>query len=105
MAIQHIVLSKFKPSTTPADQKKVFQTATEYLSAIPQVKKFVVGPPLSPAHARGYNFGMAVTFEDAAALQGYIQHEKHVALVKAIGPYTQDMLAYQIDTSTGQAKL
>ncbi|TCD71411.1 hypothetical protein EIP91_010117 [Steccherinum ochraceum] len=101
MAIQHVVLSKFKADVDEAGQAKIFNIARGYLATIPQAKNAAVGPPINSRLSRGYTYGMVVTFDDSTALGAYLQHPQHLALIQALNPYTEGMMVYQIEVPDG----
>jgi len=105
MAIQHVVLSKFKPSVDEDGKAKAFEVARGLLKTIPQAKNHSVGPPISSRMSRGYNYGMIVTFDDPESLSTYLQHPQHTALIKALNPYTEGMVVYQIEVPNVVSRL
>ncbi|THH26740.1 hypothetical protein EUX98_g7447 [Antrodiella citrinella] len=92
MAIQHVVLSKFRASVDEDGKVKAFEVARGLLSTIPQAKNAYVGPPIHSRLSRGYNYGMVVTFDDNEALGAYLAHPQHAVLIKALNPYTEGEL-------------
>ncbi|KAJ7434536.1 hypothetical protein B0H11DRAFT_2118379 [Mycena galericulata] len=103
MTIQHFTLAKFRPGTTHEEKETAYKTVYILLSvalAMPGVREFKVGPPLSKRGARGYEFALTVEFQDLQSFTEYIAHAHHRLVSDFVTNFSEETpLSYQIDTS------
>lgn len=90
--VQHIVLFKFKPETTP-DKLKEILTAFEALpSKIKQIKGFQWGTNNSPeTHAHGLTHAFVLTFDSVKDRDAYLPHPAHKEFGTLVGPWLADL--------------
>ena len=91
--LRHVVLFKFKDSSTP-EQIKSVQAA---FSALPEKINTIVdyewGTNVSPENlAQGYTHCFLVTFKNAADRDAYLPHPAHKAFGKVLGPHLDKVL-------------
>lgn len=91
--IEHIVLFKLKESV--ADEKKLdmLRELLKLKEQIPGILQVSAGSNFS-ARAAGYTHGFVVRFRDKAALEAYIPHPAHTAVVETfVRPISDGVLA------------
>ena len=81
----HIFAFQWKPGTSDAQKEKATRDIAAFQGVIPGLLQTHVGPNLSP-RGKGYTFGGMMQFKDQAALDAYVQHPSHQALLKWLVP-------------------
>lgn len=81
----HIFAFQWKPGTTDAQIEKATRDIKAFQGTIPGLLQTHVGPNISP-RGKGYTFGGMMQFKDQAALDAYVQHPAHQALLKWLVP-------------------
>ena len=88
--IAHMVLLQWRADTPAAELDSLRRHVARFTSDIPGVLDAVVGPSVSPEGLEaGFTWGLAVTFTDAAARDGYLDHPTHVAAATVIGAWAE----------------
>jgi len=91
--LRHVVLFKFKASSTSEDIKKVEDAFLELPSKIEEIKSLEWGLNNSP---EGLNKGLThcffVTFDSEEARAIYLPHPAHKAFVAILSPHLDDVL-------------
>ncbi len=83
--LRHIVMYKFKETTTPAQIAEVVEAFKGLPSKIPGVVGFEHGTNISPeGKSEGFTHSFMVTFPDEAARDGYLVHPAHDAFVAIV---------------------
>lgn len=91
--IMHIVLFKWKADTPPERVEQVRQALLGLRDAIPGILEITCGQNFSD-RAQGYETALVVRFESRAALDAYLPHPAHRALVDTlINPLREASLA------------
>ncbi|MBV8657404.1 MAG: Dabb family protein [Burkholderiales bacterium] len=95
MAIQHLVLLRFTPST-PADEiAACMKDFAELPKQIGGILAFECGADVSPeGQSKGFTHAAIVTFVDAAARDAYLPHPAHLAFVGRLKPCLADVLVF-----------
>ncbi|KIZ04769.1 hypothetical protein MNEG_3186 [Monoraphidium neglectum] len=76
--VQHVVVIKFQEHTSDDQIAAFFADALEMTKHIPGITKFVHGPNCSPEGLTGdFTHAFIMSFESAAARDGYLPHDKH----------------------------
>jgi hypothetical protein len=76
--IKHVVLLKFKPSTTPQRIRDIFAGLAGLQQKIPGILDFSGGPYSSEEGLhKGFTHGFIMSFTDAAARDAYLPHPQH----------------------------
>ena len=87
-ALRHVVLFKFKDTSTPADIKKVEEAFAGLAGKIKQIKGFEWGTNNSP---EGLNQGLThaffLTFSSDKDRDDYLVHPEHKAFTEVAGPH------------------
>ena len=98
MAVQHIVLFKFKPGTVESKIRELFEELAGLQQKIPGILYFAGGPYSSPEGLnRGFTHGFIMTFESAAARDAYLPHPEHERVKEMILPHVEDVIAFDFE--------
>lgn len=84
-AVFHVFAFQWKPEATEAQKAKAAKDIAAFQGVIPGLLETHVGPNLSP-RGKGYTFGGIMRFKDKAALDAYVQHPSHQALLAWLVP-------------------
>jgi lysophospholipase L1-like esterase len=91
--LRHVVLFKFKDSSSKED----VQTAVDAFCALPskikEISDFEWGTDVSPeGKAQGFTHCFFVTFKTEQDRDAYLPHEAHLAFIKVAGPHIDKVL-------------
>ena len=91
--LRHVVLFKFKETSTAADVKKVEDALRELPSKIKEIKTLEWGTNNSPENlAQGFTHCFFVTFASEADRAAYLPHPAHKAFGGVLGPHLDKVL-------------
>jgi Stress responsive A/B Barrel Domain len=91
--LRHVVMFKFKDSTTPEQVKSVEVAFGKLPQQIKEIKGFEWGTNNSPeSHSQGFTHCFFVTFADEAGREVYLPHPDHKAFGKVLGPHLDKVL-------------
>jgi quinol monooxygenase YgiN len=91
--LRHVVLFKFKDSSTPAQVKEVEDAFRKLPSQVKEIKGFEWGTNNSPEGlSQGFTHVFFVSFESEAAREVYLPHPAHKAFVKVLEPHLDKVL-------------
>lgn len=95
--IEHVVLFKLKDSS-PDDQKlEMLKALLKLKDQIPGILEVSAGVNFSQ-RAQGYTHGFTVRFTDREALERYLTHPNHVAVVdEKVRPLSEGVLAFDFE--------
>lgn len=100
--VQHIVLFKFKPETTPEKLKEILATFEALPSKIKEIKGFQWGTNNSPEKLnKGLTHAFILTFDSEKDRDAYLPHPAHKAFGAAVGPWLDEVTVVDF---TNQAK-
>lgn len=86
--LRHVVLFKFKDSSTPADIDRIVTAFRGLPGKIPQIKGFEWGTDVSPeGKQQGLTHCFLVTFATEADRDAYLPHPAHKDFVSIVGPH------------------
>jgi len=86
--LRHVVLFKFKESSTPADVARIVTGFRELPAKIREIAGFEWGTDVSPeGKAQGFTHCFLVTFATAADRDAYLPHPAHQEFVAVVGPH------------------
>lgn len=86
--LRHVVLFKFKDSSTPADVKKVEDAFAALAGKLPQIKGYEWGKNNSPENLnQGLTHCFLLTFSSEKDRDDYLVHPDHKAFGKTLGPH------------------
>jgi hypothetical protein len=81
----HVFAFQWKPSATDAEKARALKDISAFQGQIPGLLETHVGANISP-RGKGYAFGGIMRFKDHAALDAYVQHPSHQALLLWLVP-------------------
>lgn len=85
--IKHVVLLKFKSSTSPQKVRELFAALAGLKGKIPGLLDFSGGPYSSGEGLnKGFSHGFVMTFADAASRDAYLPHPEHEKVKQLIFP-------------------
>ncbi|WP_417732873.1 Dabb family protein [Rosistilla oblonga] len=91
--LRHVVLFKFKESSSEADVQKVVDEFGKLKSKIPQIYAYEHGTENSPEGlADGFTHCFLVTFKSEADRAAYLPHADHLAFVDVLKPHLDKVL-------------
>ena len=86
--LRHVVLFKFKDTSTPADVERIVAAFRALPAKIPQIKAFEWGTDVSPeGKSQGLTHCFLLTFATAADRDAYLPHPAHQEFVALVGPH------------------
>lgn len=86
--LRHIVLFKFKDTSTPADVTAIVAAFRALPGKIPQIKEFEWGTDISPeGKSQGLTHCFLVTFASEADRDAYLPHPAHEEFVSLVKPH------------------
>src|SRR5690606_37543515 len=99
--VRHIVLFKFKDTSTPAQVKSVEDAFAALPGKINTIVGLEWGTNMSPENlAQGFTHCFLVTFKSAADRDAYLPHPAHKEFGKVLGPHLDKVLV--IDFVVGE---
>jgi len=91
LAVQHIVLLKFKPELTQDEKDELFEKIAALKDIIPGITYYCGGKSISKEkREQGFTYGFLVTFESESARDAYLDHPEHQKVGEEILSYTDD---------------
>jgi hypothetical protein len=91
--LRHVVLFKFKDTSSPAQIKEVEDAFRKLPSQIKEVKAFEWGTNNSPEGLdQGFTHCFFVSFESEKARAIYLPHPAHKEFVNVLGPHLDKVL-------------
>ncbi len=81
----HVFAFQWKPDTSESQKKRAAKDIAAFQGQIPGLLETHVGENISP-RGKGYTFGGIMRFQDQNALDAYVQHPSHQALLKWLVP-------------------
>jgi hypothetical protein len=90
--LRHIVLFKFKETTTPAQIREIEDAFAALPAKIPEIKGFEWGLNNSPeTFDKGFTHGYILTFDSEEDRAAYLPHPDHQAFGELVGPQLEDL--------------
>ena len=90
--LRHIVLFKFKETTTPAQIKEIEDAFAALPAKIREIKGFEWGLNNSPeTFDKGFTHGYILTFDSEEDRAIYLPHPDHQAFGELVGPQLEDL--------------
>lgn len=84
-SVFHVFAFRWKQEATQAQKDKAARDIRAFQGVIPGLLQTHVGPNISP-RGKGFTFGGIMQFSDNAALDRYVQHPAHQALLAWLVP-------------------
>ncbi|MBI4396420.1 MAG: Dabb family protein [Elusimicrobia bacterium] len=95
--IEHIVLFKIKPNTTDEQSSRMLRRLLELREKAPGILEVSAGANFSE-RSRGFTHGFVVRFKDRAALDAYLPHPEHQAVVQeCVRPIAEEVLVVDFE--------
>ena len=86
--LRHVVMFKFKDTSTPADVKAIVDAFRGLPARIKEIKGFEWGTNVSPeGKSEGLTHCFFVTFASEADRDAYLPHPAHKEFVAIVGPH------------------
>lgn len=79
--VEHVVLFKLKPEATPEQRRAMLAGLKSLRQSVPGIVDLTCGQNFSQ-RSQGYEIGLVVRFQDRAALETYLPHPAHRAVVE-----------------------
>ena len=96
--IEHIVLLRPKVDAQPDDVATLWAGLSRLRDVIPGIREIAHGENISPEGKNlGFTLGFIVTFNDRAALEGYLPHPEHLAVVPLVRAVADEVLVFDIE--------
>ncbi len=93
----HVVLVTWKSGRSATVEESVRPAIRAMAGTIPGIVDLVEGPSSSPEGLEdGLEYGLVVTFEDAAARDSYLADPVHRVVAEAIGENAQRIVVFDI---------
>jgi hypothetical protein len=103
-AILHVVLVSWRDEVAEATVEELRNTARGMLHTVPGIMAVEEGPNVSPEGlGNGFDYGLVVTFSDAAARDAYLLHSRHEILADHIRAGANRIVAFDIAMRLGNA--
>lgn len=91
--LRHVVILKFKDSSTPEQVNAVERAFSALPSKIPTIIGYEWGTNISPENlAQGFTHCFLLTFKNAADRDAYLPHPAHKEFGKILGPHLDKVL-------------
>jgi hypothetical protein len=91
--LRHVVMFKFKESSTAEDVAKVVDAFRALPEKIPEIASFEYGTDNSPENlANGFTHCFLVTFASEADRDVYLPHQAHKAFVEVLKPHLDQVM-------------
>lgn len=91
--LRHVVLFKFKETSSAEDVAKILKEFETLPSKIPQIAAFEWGTDNSPEGlADGFTHCFLITFKSEKDRDAYLPHEAHQAFVGVVKPHLEKVL-------------
>ena len=95
--VVHIVLTQWRgdaPSESIAQMRELIR---RFSAEIPGIVSVVEGPSVSPERLEGgFEWALVVTFESAAARDGYLDHPTHLPVAALIGECAEHVIVFDV---------
>ncbi len=100
--LRHIVLFKFKETSSAADVERIVEAFRELPSKISQIKAFEWGTDISPeGKSQGFTHCFVVTFAGEADRDAYLPHPAHKDFVAIVGPHVDKVCVVDFWSQSG----
>ena len=94
--IRHLVLFRFKETTTPDDVTHLAATISKLPEMIPEIRRYSFGPDTTGDDGN-WDFAVSAEFDDVAGYEAYRDHDGHrEIIVGTIRPLIAERAALQV---------
>ena len=98
--VHHLVMFTWKEGTTPEQAAAIEKALTGLKAKVPGIVSLSYGKQNSTEDAakkHAFQYGLSVIFTNAAARDVYVTHADHLAAVKVLLPYLDDVAVLDYD--------
>ena len=98
--VHHMVMFTWKADTTAEQAAAIEKALTGLKEKVPGIVSLTYGKQTSvedAAKKHGFQYGLSVIFANAAARDVYVTHADHLAAVKVLLPYLEDVAVVDYD--------
>ncbi|WP_291378710.1 Dabb family protein [Demequina sp.] len=96
--IVHVVLTEWRADAPAEALAQMRELARRFPAEIPGVVSVVEGASVSTEGLEaGYDWALVVTFESAAARDGYLPHPAHKPVAAVIGEWAERLVVFDLD--------
>ena len=100
--VEHIVLFKPRAAATEEEKQQMRQALLSLGAKIPGILSLSCGFNFSE-RAAGYEVGFVVRFRDRAALEAYLPHPEHRAVVERyVRPVSESVIVVDYEVGSGE---
>jgi lysophospholipase L1-like esterase len=101
--LRHIVLFKFKESSTATDVERIIAAFRDLPAKIDAIQAFEWGTDISPeGKSQGFTHCFVVTFATEAARDAYLPHPAHREFVSIVGPHVDKVCVVDFWAQAGR---
>jgi hypothetical protein len=96
--VHHLVVVKFKSSTSETTVGKLFAALARLKNVIPGIVHFAGGPYSSPEGLnQGFTHGFLITFGSVDARNTYLTHPEHEQVKREFLPGIENVIAFDFE--------
>lgn len=96
--IVHVVLTEWRADAPAEALAELRVMINSFPAQIPGVVSVVEGASVSTEGLEaGYDWALVVTFDSAAARDGYLDHPTHVPVAAIIGEWAERLVVFDLD--------
>lgn len=95
--VKHVVFFKFKVDATAAQKQAMIDALAALPKKIAEIKSFKLVHALPGRPARMYSLGLFAEFENVAAVDRYIAHPDHQAVIPVIDAVCESRAAFNYE--------
>lgn len=96
-SIVHVVLTRWRTDTPDEALAEMGDMVRRFRAEIPGVVSVTEGPSVSTEGLEsGYEWALVVTFENAAARDGYLDHPTHLPVAAIIGEWAERLVVFDV---------
>ena len=96
-SIVHVVLTQWRSDASPDKLAEIVTITHRFKSEIPGIVSVVQGPSVSTEGLEAeFEWALVVTFENAEARDGYLDHPTHVPVASLIGQCAERVVVFDL---------
>ena len=104
--LEHVVLINPKPDVEQAAVAALWTGIAGLQALIPGMEGIAVGENISPeGKDQGFTLGFIVTFADRSALDVYLPHPDHLAVVPLVRAVAQEVIVFDLERNKSNSAL
>lgn len=95
--IVHMVLVQWRADTPAEVLSEIRETIGRFQAEVPGIVSVTEGPSVSTeGFESGFEWALVVTFADAAARDGYLDHPTHLPVATMIGKWAERLVVFDV---------